>query len=160
MHLSREKAPFTIVQTLTLGDLTCAENSDIHYMYDYVNGNGKSALRMYHMQYPDRRIPDHRFFLRLHRQLRETHSFRVTGHDADRQRAVRSSSLEEGTLNIVAIRPESQVQELLLISYTRGLLTTDHVILNHGQVTWTTPELAPPTLTTTPTGGRFSSRQI
>ncbi|GFS93860.1 uncharacterized protein TNCV_5053251 [Trichonephila clavipes] len=32
---------------------------------------------------------------------------------------------------------------------TRGLLATDHVILNHGQVTWTTPELAPPTLLTT-----------
>ncbi|GFW22249.1 transposable element Tc3 transposase [Trichonephila clavipes] len=30
-----------------------------------------------------------------------------------------------------------------------GLLATDHVILNHGQVTWTTPELAPPLLTTT-----------
>ncbi|GFV61664.1 uncharacterized protein TNCV_188221 [Trichonephila clavipes] len=37
------------------------------------------------------------------------------------------------------------------LSYpTRGLLATDHVILNHGQVTWTTPELAPPLLTTTP----------
>ncbi|GFV18667.1 uncharacterized protein TNCV_3526021 [Trichonephila clavipes] len=24
------------------------------------------------------------------------------------------------------------------------VLATDHVILNHGQVTWTTPELAPP----------------
>ncbi|GFX58322.1 uncharacterized protein TNCV_205091 [Trichonephila clavipes] len=33
---------------------------------------------------------------------------------------------------------------------TRGLLATDHVILNHGQVTWTTPELAPPLLTTPP----------
>ncbi|GFV12067.1 uncharacterized protein TNCV_669981 [Trichonephila clavipes] len=33
---------------------------------------------------------------------------------------------------------------------TRGLLATDHVILNHGQVTWTTPELAPPLLATTP----------
>ncbi|GFV91480.1 uncharacterized protein TNCV_2384401 [Trichonephila clavipes] len=32
---------------------------------------------------------------------------------------------------------------------TRGLLATDHVILNHGQVTWTTPELAPPPLLTT-----------
>ncbi|GFW59572.1 hypothetical protein TNCV_3222231 [Trichonephila clavipes] len=36
----------------------------------------------------------------------------------------------------------------------------DHVILNHGQMTWTKPELAPPLLTTTPTGGRFSSQQI
>ncbi|GFT14257.1 uncharacterized protein TNCV_4591141 [Trichonephila clavipes] len=35
-------------------------------------------------------------------------------------------------------------------SSTRGPLVTDHVILNHGQVTWTTPELAPPLLTTTP----------
>ncbi|GFX01394.1 hypothetical protein TNCV_4736351 [Trichonephila clavipes] len=45
---------------------------------------------------------------------------------------------------------------------TRGLLATDHVILNHGQVTWTTPEVAPPSPNyhTTPTGGRFSSRQI
>ncbi|GFX68089.1 uncharacterized protein TNCV_921901 [Trichonephila clavipes] len=32
---------------------------------------------------------------------------------------------------------------------TRGLLATDRVILNHGQVTWTTPELAPPLLTAT-----------
>ncbi|GFT01221.1 uncharacterized protein TNCV_3373401 [Trichonephila clavipes] len=29
-------------------------------------------------------------------------------------------------------------------------LAKNHVILNHGQVTWTTPELAPPFLTTTP----------
>ncbi|GFS68439.1 uncharacterized protein TNCV_4583801 [Trichonephila clavipes] len=35
-------------------------------------------------------------------------------------------------------------------SATRGLLATDYVILNHGQVTWTTPELAPPVTTTTP----------
>ncbi|GFV41828.1 uncharacterized protein TNCV_3629791 [Trichonephila clavipes] len=33
---------------------------------------------------------------------------------------------------------------------TRGLLVTDHVILNQGQVTWTTPELAPPLLAITP----------
>ncbi|GFX08577.1 uncharacterized protein TNCV_4170761 [Trichonephila clavipes] len=32
----------------------------------------------------------------------------------------------------------------------RGLLVTDNVILNHGQVTWMTPERAPPLLTTTP----------
>ncbi|PRD19813.1 UNVERIFIED_CONTAM: hypothetical protein NCL1_56314 [Trichonephila clavipes] len=30
---------------------------------------------------------------------------------------------------------------------TRGLLATDHVIWNHGQVTWTTSELAPPSPT-------------
>ncbi|GFV93408.1 hypothetical protein TNCV_1987241 [Trichonephila clavipes] len=42
---------------------------------------------------------------------------------------------------------------------TRGHLATDLVILNHGQVTKTTPELAPhsPNYHTTPTGGRLSS---
>ncbi|GFX61981.1 uncharacterized protein TNCV_276291 [Trichonephila clavipes] len=39
---------------------------------------------------------------------------------------------------------------IIKVFSTRGLLATDHVILNHGQVTWTTPELAPPLLTTTP----------
>ncbi|GFU95394.1 hypothetical protein TNCV_2554041 [Trichonephila clavipes] len=43
---------------------------------------------------------------------------------------------------------------------TRGLLATDYATLNHGQVTWTTLELASTLLTTTPTGGRLSSPQI
>ncbi|GFT81688.1 hypothetical protein TNCV_3675011 [Trichonephila clavipes] len=49
-----------------------------------------------------------------------------------------------------------------LAASARGLLTTDHVILNHGQVTWMTPELAPlsPNYHTTPTGKRFNSQQI
>ncbi|GFW97789.1 hypothetical protein TNCV_1425521 [Trichonephila clavipes] len=44
----------------------------------------------------------------------------------------------------------------------RGLLTKDHVILNHDQVTWMTPELAPlsPNYHSTPTGKRFNSQQI
>ncbi|GFV09692.1 hypothetical protein TNCV_475931 [Trichonephila clavipes] len=44
----------------------------------------------------------------------------------------------------------------------RGFLTTDHVILNHGQVTWMTPELAPlsPNYHTTPMGKRFTFQQI
>ncbi|GFX98810.1 uncharacterized protein TNCV_1503861 [Trichonephila clavipes] len=49
--------------------------------------------------------------------------------------------------------------ELLdVIAATRGLLAKDHVILNHGQVTWTTPELAPsPNSHTTPTGEDVSA---
>ncbi|GFT72285.1 uncharacterized protein TNCV_1390091 [Trichonephila clavipes] len=43
---------------------------------------------------------------------------------------------------------------ILIACATIGLLSTDHVILNHGQVTWTTPELAPPLLTTTHTCGK------
>ncbi|GFX69230.1 hypothetical protein TNCV_3564061 [Trichonephila clavipes] len=46
------------------------------------------------------------------------------------------------------------------IATTRGLLAKDLETLNYGQVTRLTPELVPPLLTTTPTGGRFSVRQI
>ncbi|GFW32367.1 uncharacterized protein TNCV_675261 [Trichonephila clavipes] len=50
-----------------------------------------------------------------------------------------------------------KVNECILTSHcpaTRGLLATDHVILKHGQVTWTTPELATlsPNYHTTSTG--------
>ncbi|GFU01951.1 uncharacterized protein TNCV_1524371 [Trichonephila clavipes] len=38
-------------------------------------------------------------------------------------------------------------------SYTRAFRDGPRSF-EHGQVTWTTPELAPPLLTTTPTGGR------
>ncbi|GFX77644.1 uncharacterized protein TNCV_1105611 [Trichonephila clavipes] len=44
----------------------------------------------------------------------------------------------------------SDIVQRVSVEPTRGLLATDHVILNHGQVTWTTPELAPPLLTTPP----------
>ncbi|GFX21965.1 uncharacterized protein TNCV_2428721 [Trichonephila clavipes] len=44
----------------------------------------------------------------------------------------------------------TRIKSNIYAAATRGLLATDHVILNHGQVTWTTPELAPPLLTTKP----------
>ncbi|GFU64127.1 uncharacterized protein TNCV_1897511 [Trichonephila clavipes] len=48
------------------------------------------------------------------------------------------------------MRGEASSPKAVHHAATPGLLATDYVILNHGQVTWTTPELAPPLLTTTP----------
>ncbi|GFU52883.1 hypothetical protein TNCV_1142021 [Trichonephila clavipes] len=79
-----------------------AKNADMHYMYGRANDNGRAALRMYHAQFPDRRMPDDRIFQRLHCQLCETRSFYVTRHNARQQRAVRSPSMEESILNVVA----------------------------------------------------------
>ncbi|GFT29043.1 uncharacterized protein TNCV_3586921 [Trichonephila clavipes] len=76
-------------------------------MYGRANDNDTAALRMCRMHFPDRRMPDHRIFQWLHRQLRETRSFHVSRHDADRRRAVSSPSLVESMLNVVADRPES-----------------------------------------------------
>ncbi|GFW53749.1 uncharacterized protein TNCV_3938431 [Trichonephila clavipes] len=142
---------------------------------------------MYHAQFPDRRMPDHRIIQRLHHQLRETLSFHIDRYDASRRRAVPSLSLEESLLVFVADRTESSTrvdayhrvralnttvylrlpvcgtamcavaelhsssaEQLQTVILHEGFLATDHVILNHGQVTWTTPELAPPLITTTP----------
>ncbi|PRD30561.1 UNVERIFIED_CONTAM: hypothetical protein NCL1_26092 [Trichonephila clavipes] len=65
---------------------------------------------MYHAQFPDRRMPYHRIFQRLHRQLRQTRSFYITRHDSGQQRAVRILNLEESILNVVAERPESSTR--------------------------------------------------
>ncbi|GFV26056.1 hypothetical protein TNCV_4398681 [Trichonephila clavipes] len=49
-------------------------------------------------------------------------------------------------------RPIQKIElniNVALFSYTRAFGDGPR-ILNHGQVTWTTPELAPPLLTTTP----------
>lgn len=86
-------------------DFTNDEKADMHYMYGRANGNGREALRMYQAQFPDRRMPDHRMFQRLHRQLCETGSFLSTRHTAGRPTYVRSPSLEETILNIVNERP-------------------------------------------------------
>ncbi|GFV35010.1 uncharacterized protein TNCV_3026001 [Trichonephila clavipes] len=89
---------------------TYAVNADMHYMYGHVNDNSRAALRMYHTQFPDRRMPDHRIFQGLHRQLREISSFHITTRDACQQRPVRSSSLEESIVSLVATRPKSSTR--------------------------------------------------
>ncbi|GFV40886.1 hypothetical protein TNCV_1637701 [Trichonephila clavipes] len=43
------KGPFAIMLTYTMGYFTYAENADMLYMYDHVNGNGRAALGIYHM---------------------------------------------------------------------------------------------------------------
>ncbi|GFV67512.1 uncharacterized protein TNCV_4621921 [Trichonephila clavipes] len=96
-------------------DFTYAENAGTHYMYGRANEIGSAALRMYHAQFLDRRMPDHRIFQRLQRHLRETRSFHVNRHDASQ----RCLSLEESILNVVVDRPESSaraVAHLELIS--------------------------------------------
>ncbi|GFV93532.1 uncharacterized protein TNCV_1988451 [Trichonephila clavipes] len=52
-------------------------------------------------------------------------------------------------INVYDLQSHKPARPTAAFDSTRGLLVTDHVISNHGQVTWTTPEEAPPLLTTT-----------
>ncbi|GFX64822.1 hypothetical protein TNCV_4193171 [Trichonephila clavipes] len=78
-------------------------------MYGRANGNDTATLRMYHTQFPDRRLPDHILFQQLHLQHRETPSFYVIRHDASRRRCVRSPCLKESILNDVPDRVKYKI---------------------------------------------------
>ncbi|GIY19795.1 hypothetical protein CDAR_365711 [Caerostris darwini] len=68
----------TILDRAVICEGTYDAKADMHCLYSSANGNGRAALRMYHEQFPDRRMPDH--ILRpLHRQQG---SFHVTRYDA------------------------------------------------------------------------------
>ncbi|GFU29212.1 hypothetical protein TNCV_278251 [Trichonephila clavipes] len=43
-----------------MGGLNFAKKADMHYVNGRSNCNDRAALRMYHTQFPDRRILDHR----------------------------------------------------------------------------------------------------
>ncbi|GFV25061.1 hypothetical protein TNCV_885271 [Trichonephila clavipes] len=104
------KAQFEIVLTSTVGDLTHAENADMHYIKGHADGNGRAVLRIYHVKFPDQRVSNHRIFQWLHRQIRETRSFHVTRLDAGRRRAVPNPRLKESILNVVDDRSESSTK--------------------------------------------------
>lgn len=74
---------------------THAEMADMHLVYGFVNGNGRAAVREYRERFPNRRIPQHQTFGRLHRLLRETGTSRARMHDTGRNRTVRTPEMEE-----------------------------------------------------------------
>lgn len=47
------------------------EIADIHFVYGFVNGNSRAAVREYRRRYPERRHPSRNVFVKVHRQLIE-----------------------------------------------------------------------------------------
>ncbi|GFU46235.1 uncharacterized protein TNCV_2155661 [Trichonephila clavipes] len=100
------------------------------------------------------------FFI-CHRQMKK---FNITERDDDDTRAstpspkynsthmtVRSASTDLACFRLTTRLVFSDIRTRTHdTAATRGPSATDHVVLNHGQVTWTTPDLATPLLTTTP----------
>ncbi|KAJ8963856.1 hypothetical protein NQ317_004702 [Molorchus minor] len=52
------------------------ELADIHFIYGFCNGNAVAAVREYGRRFPQRRVPERRIFVRVHRNLMENGSFR------------------------------------------------------------------------------------
>ena len=58
-----------------LEQFTVDEKEDVYLMYGAANSNRREALRFYHQTFPGRKMPDHKLFLYLHRQLARTVDF-------------------------------------------------------------------------------------
>lgn len=79
----------------------------------YSNSDGSAnARRLYTERYPNRQLPHHSLFQRIHQRLVEQGSFKRQIHDAGRNRVVRTEALEEGVLNYVEEHPESSTRKI------------------------------------------------
>ncbi|KAG8301312.1 hypothetical protein J6590_056782 [Homalodisca vitripennis] len=52
-------------------EFTTREYADMHFIYGFCDGNARAAQREYQARYPDRRLPSHSVFSRLHQRLVE-----------------------------------------------------------------------------------------
>ncbi|EZA53585.1 hypothetical protein X777_06941 [Ooceraea biroi] len=71
------------------------ELADIHFYYGRANGNALAARRLYSEAFPNRRLPYHTTFTRIHQHLREHGKFEISRNNAGRDRVVRTPQIEE-----------------------------------------------------------------
>ncbi|PSN37062.1 hypothetical protein C0J52_26661 [Blattella germanica] len=84
------------------GRYSFREQADIIFMYGRANGNGREAVRLYQLAFPDRRQPNHQTFVAVYRRVAETGT--VAPQTGDR-RVVRTPDLEEDILHCVEEDP-------------------------------------------------------
>lgn len=94
-----------------------AEMTDMHFMYGRANGNSQEARRLYSEHYPNRRIPSHRMFIRIHQRLRETGRLQIRANDRGRNRTVRTPAVEERILRRVENDPGTSVRRIALMEH-------------------------------------------
>lgn len=88
------------------------EMADIHYTYGRADGNSALARRYYAERYPDRALPSHSLFARLHQRIRETGSVLPGAGDRGNQRTVRTPELEQRVLETVGRDPGVSVRTI------------------------------------------------
>lgn len=91
---------------------TNAHMTDIHFMYGRANGNSFEARRLYAETFPNRELPSHNMFTRLHQRLREEGSFRKRAYDTGRSRSVSTPEVQEQILLSVEQNPETSVRRI------------------------------------------------
>jgi hypothetical protein len=107
------------------------EMADMHFMYGRANGNSRESRRLYAEHYPQRRIPYHKLFTKLHQRLSESGSFAPPASDCGRPRSVRIPDMEVRVLRRVEEDPEPVCEELQLLKVSVFPLSGDFSMNNH-----------------------------
>jgi hypothetical protein len=82
----------------------------MHFMYGRANGNSWEARRLHAEHYPQRRIPSHKLFAKLHQRLSKSGSFAPRASDHGRPRSVRTPDMEVRVLRRVEEGPGTSVR--------------------------------------------------
>lgn len=89
---------------------TFQELADMHLTYGAAGESCLRARQMYAERYPNRRVPQHQMFSRVHRQLCETGSFAGINVDRGSRRSTRTVSVEEAVLQSIEEQPSSSTR--------------------------------------------------
>lgn len=91
-------------------EFTTREYADMHFIYGFCDGNARSAQREYQARYPDRRLPSHSVFSRLHQRLVEGGTVHKRPNEVGH--IVHDVGLDEAVLNSVRNDPEVSSRQL------------------------------------------------
>ncbi|KAJ4431746.1 hypothetical protein ANN_20350 [Periplaneta americana] len=100
------------------GRYSFREQADIIFMYGRANGNGREAVRLYQMAFPDQRQPNHQTFVALYHRVAETGTVAPQTGDRGRPRVVRTPNLEEDILHCVEDDPGISTRQLAVATGT------------------------------------------
>lgn len=124
------------VTIIEMNNYTNNEMCDMHFIYGLANGNAREAMRIYAERYPNRVIPHHSMFTRLHNRLGETDSFKKLTTQNARPQTV-TPEMEEQVLNEIeenSTTSTRNIAQTLQISHTtvwkilkRNLLYPYHI---------------------------------
>lgn len=111
---------------------TYEEFADMHYFYGMARGSGLEARRLYREHYPNRRIPSHTIFERIHRRLRETGQLAPTRNEAGGPAVPpQNVNLEEAVIQRLIAEPDISTRQLAMeFDVTR--MTIWRIIKNAG----------------------------
>lgn len=84
----------------------------MHFVYGRANGNSLAAMRLYGETYPNRVVPHHTMFPRLHQRLRETGGFQKQTNENGRPRTVSTPEVEEQVLEELGDCPTTSTRKI------------------------------------------------